>query len=218
MTALGATYFKFGDVVSVHWYNFWTHGRVIGCVESISYKSQKWLYGEFQKGIFGHGFAVGPPDESCRYAVRVALNQPFDTRTIWRGRFLDSGTPVYQDFMPSLLRLDMHDPSWNTFAIEPYVSAEVHRDFGTYLSGANYREDDPVWVWEGNAWQAARVVKVDRWISVRYLRAFQDRKGHRSKSYRTWQVWPVVSETSSVLKKRFEELQLARKSYQSQVE
>lgn len=211
---LDASYFKPGDVVTVRWYKFWIQGRVIGCTESPEYRRRTRLFEEFHnEGIFRGVFAIDQPDESSKYEIRVALNQPFDARILWRFRFYDTGIPMYEGFAPEYLRLEAHDPDWDPFTIEPYATASVNREFGAYLSGAHYEAGDPVWAWEENDWRAAIVVNVGRWISVRYLNDFQDRKGNRSKSYRTWQIWPVISESSAVFKKHLDELQLARRSW-----
>lgn len=215
MTVLDASYFKRGDVVVVRWCEFWTHGRVIGCAESSDYREHKRLFELYKEGLFEKAFS-NPPDESLKYGVRVALNQPFDASTIWRFRFFETGMPVYREFTPDHVRLEAHDPDWNPFDVGPYAAAEVHRDFGTYLTGDYYQIHDPVWVWEENDWRAAIVVHVGRWISVRYLNNFRDRRGNRSKSYRTWQIWPVASESSPVFRKRVEGFSVARESYKSQ--
>ncbi|MEU4740090.1 hypothetical protein AB0G02_06425 [Actinosynnema sp. NPDC023658] len=203
MIVLSPDYFKLGDIVSVRWDDVWIAGRVIACVESVRHERQKRLFDRYGESAIP-GLAIAPPDESCRCAIRVAFNNPYYDVTLWRVRFFHKGMPLYDDFEAEDVRLDVHDPNWDAFAIEPYAGAHVHRERGMYPDGSYYKAGDPIWVWENKRWHPALVVSVGRWVSVRYLNGFRDRKGNSSKSYRTWQIWPIVSEPSAAFRGKVE--------------
>jgi hypothetical protein len=203
MCVLDASYFKRGDLVHVtvrtEWNSWRVPGRVIGLAEKPEYTSARYLFEEYgARGLMRFGITLDEPDASNRFNVRVTLNRCYETITIWRYRLFPVGMPIFDDFPAEDVELEVHDPGWDAFAVRPYADAEVNRACGRYLSGAYYQSDDLVWVWEDGGWRAATVVAVDRWISVRYLKNFANRRGDRAKSYRTWQVWPVASEFSAV--------------------
>ncbi|MFC0439406.1 hypothetical protein [Kutzneria buriramensis] len=169
-------------------------------MESQSYRLEQRWFEMRQKGSLAANLEIKPPNESKRHAVRVTLNRPQRESIIWRFRFFHAGMPLYEEFLANDVQLHARDPSWDPFGIMPYASPEVHRKRGTYLPGEYYEPDDPVWVWEENRWHPAVVVAVERWVSVRYLDNFRDRKRNCSKSYRTWQIWPVIGELSEVFR------------------
>ncbi|WP_189259894.1 hypothetical protein [Lentzea flava] len=196
---MSVDYFKFGDIVSVRWHgNVWVPGRVVGHVETPAYENERYRYENYLESPEEYRNPIPPPDESNRFAVKVAINRPSFGEIYWRHRYFFAGFPTFDERSPDDVHLIGHDPSWDAFAVEPYAPAERYRSSGMYLPGNYYHNETPVWAWENGEWHPATVTNVERWISVRYLKGFRDSKGNGGKSYRTWQISPVISERSSV--------------------
>jgi hypothetical protein len=208
MTFLDASYYQRGDIIQACWADdAWISGRVIGRRETWRFRSHKIALDsirELGRGRNGDKFTIEPLAESEKYEVTIALNQPHDGRVLWQHRSYPVGMPTYWEFPPEALRLLAHDPEWDAFAVRPDVTAPDNKYWGTYLSGNYYHVGDPVWVWADNGWRPAKVKRIDRWISVLHDNKFRDSKGNASKSYRTWQVWPAVSESSAIFKRYLE--------------
>ncbi|WP_439662855.1 hypothetical protein ACSHWB_16235 [Lentzea sp. HUAS TT2] len=204
MTVLDASYYKSGDLVTAPWGNTQISGRVIGYVPVLDRKRNSNIFNEWLEWTRKTGRPIGsPPEHLCTFRVKVTLNRP-SLAILPRYRMATQGMPTLQAFSADELHLVTHDPQWNPYAVKPYAIAEHLKAWGTYLTGQYYDPGDPVWVWEDRDWHAASVVNVNRWVSVRFENGFVDSKGNRSKSYRTYQVWPVISESSAQAKATFE--------------
>lgn len=212
MNTIHATSFRSGDIVTARmsissWHDLWVPGRVLALGETHEYIAQMRAYESYvtatkeqRRKLWPYRAFMLPPNDLDRYRIRVAVNLPYESGLGWMKRFYPLGMPDYVNFRPEDVLLQTHDPDWNQFSIEPPASADVIKARRAYLPGDHYIAKDLVWVWEGNMWHPAEVVDVARWIQVKYPKGYRDSKGNFSKMCRTWQVWPVMSETSSVLK------------------
>ena len=148
--------------------------------------------------------------------VKVAASTPFMLGT--GVRVLPQGTPIFKTFTTSELRLDCHDPGWDPYAVEPFMTPAQYvvlggcrgwpnsglaglTQVGAYMSGTWYETNDPVWAWE-DGWRRAVVISGQRsWIAVRYADGYRLGTGRRSKSYRPPQIWPVLCDHPEAVRK-----------------
>lgn len=179
MTVLPARFYQFGDKVTARWD-----------------KSGPWTPGRV--------ISAEPP-----YCVRLAVSAPYCLQTESRLRILPLGTPVFSTFMSDDVRLEDHDPDWNPFAVQPFMTPEQYAvlsglpgfassgalgltHVGAYMPGTWYETDDPAWAWE-EGWRRATVINGQRsWVAVRYVDGYRRPNGYSSKSYRPAQIWPVL--------------------------
>lgn len=189
MAVLPARFYQFGDKVAARWD-----------------KSRWWTPGRVVR--------TGHP-----YNVKLAVSAPYCLQTESGLRMLPQGTPIFRTFMSDDdLRLEAHDPDWDPFAVQPFMTPEQYAvlsgfpgfaspgipgltHVGVYIPGTWYQTGDPAWAWE-EGWRRATVIDGKRsWVAVRYADGYRPPNGLISKSYRPAQVWPVLCDHPEPVRK-----------------
>lgn len=133
-------------------------------------------------------------------------------------RVVPAGTPIYHFASLDEVSLVRHDSRWDPFGVRPFMTPAEYRVMGgaarfpmTYVPGAtqvgayqsatSYDPGDPVWAWE-HGWRKAEVMEVKpSWVTVWYLDGFRRDNGWSTKSCHSVDVWPVICDYPTPVRK-----------------
>ncbi|MEV4050895.1 hypothetical protein AB0J55_06875 [Amycolatopsis sp. NPDC049688] len=188
--------FRFGDKVWVRMsgHDIWSPGRVVR-VEQLDSRP------------------------AYRYAeVKVATSLRARIGFIEGLRLIPAGTPIYHQAAADGLSLVRGDSRWDPFGVKPFMTPAEFRvmggvarcpmtsipgaaQVGAYQSATSYDPGDPVWAWE-DGWRKAEVMEAKpSWVTVSYLEGFRRDNGWSTKSYRPFEVWPVICDYPEPVRK-----------------